>query len=102
MVRPRQLKNVKNREEFFRKLDEPDNKSLGKGGYLISPVCYLCKHLTGFRECKAFDRIPIEIWNGYHTHDTEYEGDNGIRFEPFDKLKNSNIDIDKFRQEFLK
>jgi len=51
---------------------------------IISPSCWNCKHLTGYRECVAFKEIPLEIWNNPNQHREEYEGDNGIQFEPED------------------
>lgn len=50
-----------------------------------SPVCLFCKHLTGFRTCKAFpEEIPLEIWNGENKHTEPYEGDHGVRFEQYE------------------
>ena len=52
-----------------------------------SVVCHGCKWLTyiGGHRCKAFKRIPVEIWNGEHAHIEPYPGDNGVRFEPIKK-----------------
>ena len=55
------------------------DKSLSELQY--SPVCTFCKHETGFRKCKAFDLIPLEIWEGKNDHTKPYKGDNGIRFK---------------------
>jgi hypothetical protein len=44
--------------------------------------CFTCiNHITK-RKCKAFKKIPLEIWEGKHDHKTPYPGDNGILFEP--------------------
>jgi len=56
------------------------------------PSCPFCKHLDydnlnehGFHHrCKAFQKIPMEILQGEHQHDTPYPGDNGITFERAD------------------
>ena len=50
----------------------------------FSEVCTKCKHLQdGYsRKCKAFDEIPIPIWEGKNNHTKPYKGDNGIQFEP--------------------
>ena len=44
-------------------------------------TCMFCKHLTAFRECAAFDEIPLQIWNGGRKHRRPYSNDRGIRFE---------------------
>lgn len=54
---------------------------------IYSPICSHCKHLIWpynhlNPQCKAFARIPDEIWNGEHDHHTPFPGDNGIQFEP--------------------
>lgn len=43
--------------------------------------CYFCKHSTNHRVCKAFNRIPDDIWYGRVEHTKPYPGDNGYRFE---------------------
>ena len=51
----------------------------------FSEVCNYCAHLINHgadRECKAFKKIPLPIWEGKHKHRKPYKGDNGIRFEP--------------------
>lgn len=52
----------------------------------VSAVCATCKHRHLFEDyncCDAFpDGIPEEIWVGKHKHQTPYEGDHGIVFEP--------------------
>ena len=53
---------------------------------LFSRICTTCKHLAlgkdVNRSCSAFPAgIPVEIWNGGNDHTSEYEGDNGYRFE---------------------
>lgn len=35
---------------------------------LFSPVCSFCKNYIGYRVCEAFDKIPINIWNGVNQH----------------------------------
>ena len=49
--------------------------------YPFSEICSKCKHLLGFMECKAFGKIPSEIWEGRKRHDKPYPGDNGIQYE---------------------
>ncbi len=46
-----------------------------------SSVCSKCKHLRELWSCKAFDEIPLEIWNGENDHTEPYPGDHGIQFE---------------------
>ena len=49
----------------------------------FSPVCSLCRHKTGFRQCSAFaEKIPLEIWTGQYGHEQPFPGDHGIQFEP--------------------
>lgn len=44
--------------------------------------CYMCKHNTYHRQCKAFpDLIPLDIWTWKFPHTQPYPGDNGILFE---------------------
>lgn len=47
---------------------------------LVSPICVWCRHLTGERRCRAFQRIPDAIWNGRRTHRAAVDGDGGLRF----------------------
>ena len=53
----------------------------------FSGTCTPCKHLKNGidRECKAFERIPLPIWEGRNNHRKPYKGDNGIQFEPIEK-----------------
>lgn len=44
--------------------------------------CYQCKHNTNHEVCKAFERIPDDIWYGKVLHHNPYPGDNGIQSEP--------------------
>ena len=55
--------------------------------FAVSDVCSLCEHhnFGEIRKCKAFQEIPIEIWEGKHNHKTPYPGDNGIQFEEKEK-----------------
>jgi len=47
----------------------------------FSPQCLLCQHLDeNGRSCKAFARIPDDIWTGETIHDEPIEGDGGYRF----------------------
>lgn len=48
---------------------------------MFSPTCYNCKHLTGFRRCKSFRDIPLEIWNGKNNHHDPYVGDGGYSYQ---------------------
>ena len=50
----------------------------------FSDVCSLCKNLTDGidRKCRAFDKIPLTIWEGRNNHRKPYRGDNGIQFDP--------------------
>lgn len=47
-------------------------------------VCLNCKHLIDgdMHKCKAFDRIPKEIWYSIGGHKKPYPGDRGIQYEP--------------------
>lgn|GEM_PF-3126847 len=54
---------------------------------VFSPVCTFCKHLIEHRKCKAFERIPDEIWLGHNDHRKPYPGDNGITFTPHDRTR---------------
>jgi len=56
-----------------------DDKELEKTQY--SKVCLKCKHYEEGRTCKAFEKIPDEIWEGRNSHRKPYKGDNGIQFE---------------------
>lgn len=51
---------------------------------LISSTCGLCRNLLDpiERKCRAFDEIPLEIWNSIGGHREPHEGDGGIMFEP--------------------
>lgn len=49
------------------------------------PVCLMCKNYQFSRKCEAFpDKIQDAIFFGESDHRTHVEGDNGIKFEPFD------------------
>jgi hypothetical protein len=48
---------------------------------LYSFICNYCKNFIDYRECKAFDLIPLEIWGGKNPHTEPFEGDKGILFE---------------------
>ena len=47
------------------------------------PVCPLCKHYKdGTRSCRAFDKIPDEIWMGENDHTKKHpKQKNNILFE---------------------
>ena len=49
-----------------------------------SEICTYCKHLHSgtWRECDAFSKIPLEIWEGENDHKKPYPGDGGFQFEP--------------------
>ncbi len=49
-----------------------------------SPVCNYCEHIVSIkdRRCKAFDKIPLNIWVGLHDHKSGYFGDGGLRYSP--------------------
>jgi hypothetical protein len=66
----------KNGEFFTLDDSEFDNPAKGSG-----IDCYLCKHSTNDRVCKAFGKIPDDIWLGKVSHTKPYPGDNGIQFE---------------------
>ena len=44
--------------------------------------CVGCKHYKLRRKCRAYDIIPMEIYDGSRSHEKPYDGDKGIRFEP--------------------
>lgn len=48
-----------------------------------SPICALCRHLTGKRACAAFGGapIPLVIWLGQNDHRAPVDGDRGMQFE---------------------
>lgn len=55
---------------------------------IYSPICSYCTHFymgkflsSGKRSCKAFENIPIEIWEGKNPHTKVYSGDGGVMFE---------------------
>ncbi|MDX1957377.1 MAG: hypothetical protein SFU98_02335 [Leptospiraceae bacterium] len=71
--------NKKNGKLF--RLDDSELDDEPKGtGY----KCYRCKHSTNHRVCKAFGKIPDDIWLGKVQHTSPYPGDNGIQFEEMD------------------
>ena len=51
---------------------------------MFSRVCSNCLHYKAQKSCKAFARIPDEIWLGENDHTKPVSGDHGIRFEPFE------------------
>ena len=53
------------------------------------PQCWKCKYYKTKLRCDAFKEIPIEIYKNKVSHRKNYEGDNGIRFEPIEE-KESN------------
>lgn len=62
----------------------------GDSGIMQPSICKRCKHYDAAGEknedaqtgtCKAFERIPKDIWLGNVLHRAEYEGDQGFRFE---------------------
>jgi hypothetical protein len=55
--------------------------------------CLLCKHYKLMQECDAFpDGIPIEIFTCEHDHREPYPGDHGIRFEPYKKDEEEELE----------
>lgn len=51
----------------------------------MMPICFVCKNNTSKFpwKCKAFPKgIPEKIIKGESDHRREYQGDDGIRFEP--------------------
>ena len=46
--------------------------------------CLARAHFDGQSSCKAFERIPPEIWLGGHDHTKPYPGNNGLRFKARD------------------
>ena len=76
-------------------MDILDDKELE---YVIfSSVCMYCKHLDldkwkntlpgETQTCKAFNKIPDEIWEGINNHTEPYPGDNGVQFERIKMIK---------------
>ena len=60
----------------------------------FSDVCFWCKHLITSdkekRKCKAFNEIPLDIWQGKNKHTKPYKGDGGIRYEPIEQANTRN------------
>jgi len=52
----------------------------------VSPTCYSCARLLGYRRCQVFDWVPEPIWKGEHDHRTYYRGDGGITYAPRSRL----------------
>lgn len=49
-----------------------------------SDQCVMCRHFRLGMACVAFpDGIPDAISDGTFDHTEPYEGDNGIRYEPW-------------------
>ena len=71
---------LKNGEYVKIVLDDREDRPIGKGF-----DCYMCEHSTNHRVCKAFKKIPDDIWYGKHDHKTPYPGDNSISFTPIEK-----------------
>ena len=50
---------------------------------IYATPCYLCKHYIERRKCKAFEKIPDDIWEGKNDHTKKYpDQKNNIIFEP--------------------
>ena len=49
-----------------------------------SIICSYCEHLLSRkdRKCRAFEKIPLNIWEGLHDHKDFYYGDGGLRYLP--------------------
>ena len=54
---------------------------------VFSGVCTYCKHLKDpiNYKCKAFEKVPEEIWMGYDKHRKRFKGDNGVLFAHIEK-----------------
>ena len=53
---------------------------------IYATPCYLCKHYIERRKCKAFEKIPDDIWEGKNDHTKKYpDQKNNIIFEPIKK-----------------
>lgn len=65
-----------NKREQAPQIDDPEERLP-----LENAPCVSCAHLTGIRKCKAFEKIPVMIYSGKHTHITPYPGDNGIQYK---------------------
>jgi len=46
-----------------------------------SDQCIICNNYQMSQTCKAYNKIPFEIFSGEHDHRKPFPGDNGIRFE---------------------
>lgn len=55
------------------------------------PTCEDCKHYIENLKCKAFDRIPFEIFERQIMHFDPYPGDKGIQFEPKDTEHSKDV-----------
>ena len=59
-----------------------NNITLDSEDLVFSPICLNCKNYISFPKCKAFESIPMVIWNAENDHTKPFPGDNGIQFEP--------------------
>ena len=49
---------------------------------IIALWCVVCKHYQKDRKCKAFDKIPDDIWEGKNDHTEKHpKQKNNILFE---------------------
>ena len=57
---------------------------------IIEPICFYCKNYKEKRKCKAFNKIPDEIFINGNDHTEQFKDDNGIRFEEIKNKRTKN------------
>ncbi|MBW4472546.1 MAG: hypothetical protein KME45_19560 [Stenomitos rutilans HA7619-LM2] len=85
----KEIDNLAKSINFLKKALEINQNLLASdiNNYIQSPVCSSCTHLSSNfesgrrRRCKAFEKIPDEIWKGQNDHRKLYPGDKGIIFK---------------------
>jgi hypothetical protein len=62
--------------------------------------CATCRNYLDDLKCKAFPkRIPNEILTGKRSHTRPYPGDNGILYDPEEKIRKLNEQWEQKKKE---